>query len=133
MEKVEMSIKGVLSMRTRVTVTLLLTVGWLAAALGWIVSAWEQYGFFQYLTGLGIAALLWAASMGVLWVVEKGFVLVATVLTTFGSLSFLLYWVAFAWTEHSLLQNGAVLLLTPFAWLVATAVLWLAGPLEEYC
>ena len=128
-----MSRNRVLSMRNRVAVTILLTAVWLVAALGWLLFTWNQYTFFQHIAGLGIAILFWAASMGILWVADMGFNLAATVLTTFGGLSFLLYWLAFAWRQHNLLQNGAVLLLTPLAWVCVTALLWLAKPSEQWC
>jgi threonine/homoserine/homoserine lactone efflux protein len=66
-------------------------------------------------------------------VVDLGWWLAATVLTTFGCLSFVLYWIAFAWSGHTLLQDSAILLLTVLVWLGAVVALWLAGGMNDGC
>ena len=133
MEGYEMSTKVHYTIRGRVLLTLLATAGWPVLALCWVVYAWGQYSFFQHLVGLAIITLLYVAVTGVLWVADGGFTLVATMLATLGGVSFVLYWIGFAWTQHTLLLNGAVLLLALFAWVSAVVVLLLAGPPDPAC
>jgi hypothetical protein len=133
MEESKMSTKEIFAIRSRVRLTLLATLGWLVLMLGWMVYAWSRFSFFQNLVGLGIATLLFAAITGAMWVADQGFRLTATILTTLGGLSFVLYWIGFAWSRHSLLLNGAVLILSFLAWVGAVAALWLAGPSDQAC
>ena len=119
--------------RSRVLVTVLATLGWLVLMLGWMVYAWSRFSFFQNLVGLGIATLLYAAVMGAMWVADQGFRLIATILATLGGLSFVLYWIGFAWRGHSLLQNFAILVLSFLAWFGTVVVLLLAGPSDQVC
>jgi hypothetical protein len=128
-----MSTKEVFAIRSRVRLTLLATLGWLVLMLGWMVYAWSRFSFFQNLVGLAIATLLFAAITGAMWVADQGFRLPATILTTLGGLSFVLYWIGFAWSRHSLLLNGAVLVLSLLVWVGAVAALWLAGPTDQAC
>ena len=119
--------------RSRVLVTVLATLGWLVLMLGWMVYAWSRFSFFQNLVGLGIATLLYAAIVGAMWVADQGFRLTATVLVTLGGLSFVLYWIGFAWSGHSLLLNGAILVLSFLAWFGTVVVLLLACPSDQVC
>ena len=121
------------AIRNRMLLTVLVTLGWLVLMPGWMIYAWSRYSFFQNLVGLGIATLLFAAITGALWVADQGFRLTATVLTTLGGLSFVLYWLGFAWSRHSLLLNGAILVLSFLAWLVAVVVLLFAAPADPAC
>lgn len=111
--------------RGRVLATTLVTMGWLILALCWVVSAWGRYSPFQNLAGLGICALLFVASVGVMWVAEQGFALTTSVLTVFGWLSAALYWIAFTWSRYTWLLNGAVLVLSLIAGLGLIVVVWL--------
>ena len=111
--------------RGRVLVTTLVTMGWLILALGWIVFAWGRYSPFQNLAGVGICALLFVATVGVMWVAEQGLALTVTVATVFGWLSLALYWIAFAWSRHTWLLNGAVLVISLLAGLGLVVMLWL--------
>jgi hypothetical protein len=133
MEEFKMSDRGSFIIKCRVLVTLLLTMAWLVLVFGWMVSAWSQYNFFQILIGLGIATLLYAAITGTLWVVELGVNPAATILATFGWLSFLLYWIGFAWSRYTWLQNGAILTLSLLAFVSAVTAMWLARPADQYC
>jgi hypothetical protein len=113
--------------------TIWVTLGWLILALCWVVYAWTRYSTFQNLAGLGISTLLFAAVVGAMWVTEQGRTLVLTVLTTLGWLSLALYWIGFAWSQHTLLLNGAVLILSLLLGLGILAVLWLRGSAREWC
>lgn len=113
--------------------TILATVGWLVWLLCWMALAWSQYSFFQNLVCLGIATLLYAAITGTMWVVDQGFMLAATILTTLGGLSFVLYWIGFAWSRHTLLQNGAVLMLSLLIVGGTVVGLCLAQPSDQVC
>jgi hypothetical protein len=126
-EKHQMFTVKICAGRNRVLVTTLTTLGWLVFTLGWMAVAWSRYSFFQNLAGLGISALLFAAIIGVVWVRD----LAATILATLGWLSLVLYWIAFVWGRHTLLQNGAVLLFSSLVWLGIVAVFLLAGPASE--
>lgn len=128
-----MSTKELFAIRSRVHLTVLATMGWLVLVLCWMAFAWSQYSFFQNLVSLGIATLLYAAITGAMWVVDQGVGLVATILATLGGLSFLLYWMGFAWSQHTLLQNALVLMLSLIVWVAAVAALWLAGPSDLQC
>jgi len=119
--------------RSRVLLTVLATLGWLVLMLGWMAYAWSRFSFFQNLVGLGIATLLFAAITGAMWVADQGFRLTATILTTLGGLTFVLYWIGFAWSGHSLLLNGAILVFSFLAWVGAVVVLLLAGPSDQVC
>jgi hypothetical protein len=116
----------------RVLVSTLATLGWLTWMLGWLAFAWRHYSFLQNLASLGISTLTFAAIAAVIWVGDQGLRLVATILATLGWFSFLLYWIAFAWSRHALLQNGAVLTASFLVWLGAVVVFLLAGPAGEY-
>lgn len=119
------------AIRSRVLVTTLTTLGWLSLVLCWMAFAWSQYSFLQNLTSLGISTLLFAAIVGVMWVGDLGFAPAATILATLGWLSFVLYWIGFAWSPHTLLQNGAVLMVSFLVWQGMVVVFWLAGPSGE--
>lgn len=121
------------AIRGRVLLTALVTLGWLVLMLGWMVFAWSRFSFFQNLVGLAIAALLFAAITGAMWVVEQGFRPAATILTTIGGLSFALYWIGFAWSRHTLLLNFAILMLSLLVWVGAVVMLWLVGPSDQAC
>ena len=108
-------------------------MGWLILALCWTVYAWTRCSFFQNLAGLGISTLLYAAVVGVMWVAERSRTLTLTVLTTVGWLTFALYWVGFAWGQHTLPLNGAVLAGSLLLGLGLLVVLWLRGPARECC
>ncbi len=125
--------KELFAIRNRVLLTVLATMGWLVVLLCWMAFVWSEYSFFQNLVGLGIATLLYAAITGAMWVVDQGFKPVTMILTTVGWLSFALYWVGFAWSRHTVLQNGAILMLSLLVWGSAAVVLWLAVPSEECC
>jgi len=128
-----MSTKGFFTIRSRMFLTILATMGWLVCMLCWMAFAWSQYTFFQNLVSLAIATLLYAAITGTMWVVDQGFIPAATILTTLGGLSFVLYWIGFAWSRHTLLQNGAVLIL-PLLIAGGTVVgLCLAEPSDRVC
>jgi hypothetical protein len=133
MEEHKMLTQENVAIRNRMLLTVLVTLGWLVLMPGWMIFAWGRYSFFQGLIGLGIATLVFAAVAGALWVADQGFRLTATILTTLGGLSFVLYWIGFAWGRHSLLLNGAILGLSFLGWLVAVVVLWLAGPADQAC
>jgi len=130
-EVYEMSTKESFAVENRVLLTILITMGWLILMLCWIVFAWGQYSFFQILTSLGVATMLFAAITAVLWVADQGFRLAAMILTTLGWLSFVLYWIGFVWSRHTLLQNGAVLLLSFLVCGGADTVLCLMAPRFE--
>jgi hypothetical protein len=106
---------------------------WLVLVFGWMVFTWKQHNFFQILIGLGIATLLYAAITGTLWVIELGFNPAAIILTTIGWLSFVLYWIGFAWSQHTWLQNGAILIFSLLAFVSAVTALWLVRPSGQYC
>jgi hypothetical protein len=118
--------------RNRLQLTLLATLGWLVCTLCWLAFAWGQLGFFQNLVSLGIGTLVFVGVTGAMWVADQGFDLLATVLATFGGLSFALYWIGFAWSGHAPLLNLAVLALTALAWLT-TVTLLLAAPGRRGC
>jgi hypothetical protein len=122
-----------LAHHNRVLVTALATLGWLTWMLGWLAFAWSHYSFLQNLASLGISTFVFAAIAGLIWVGDQGLRLVATILATLGWFSFLLYWIAFAWSRHALLQNGAVLIASFLVWLGTVVVFLLAGPTGEYC
>jgi hypothetical protein len=128
-----MTTQELFAIRGRVLLTALVTLGWLVLMLGWMVFAWSRLSFFQNLVGLAIAALLFAAITGAMWVVEQGFRPAATILTTIGGLSFALYWIGFAWSRHTLLQNFAILMLSLLVWVGAVVMLWLVGPSDQAC
>jgi hypothetical protein len=119
--------------RNRVLDTIWITIGWLLLALCWTVYAWTRCSCFQNLAGLGIATLLYTAVVGVMWVAEQGRTLALTVLTTVGWLSYALYWIGFAWGQHTLLLNGAVLIGSLLLGLGILAALWLRGTPREFC
>ena len=121
------------AIRGRVLLTAQVTLGWLVLMLGWMVFAWSRFSFFQNLVGLAIATLLFAAITGAMWVADQGFRFTATILTTIGGLSFALYWIGFAWSRHTLLQNFAILMLSLFVWVGAVVMLWLVGPSDQAC
>jgi hypothetical protein len=123
-----MSTKGFFAIGSRMSLTILATMGWLVWALCWMAFAWSHYSFFQNLVSLGIATLLYAAITGAMWVVDQGLMLTATILTTLGGLSFVLYWMGFAWSRHTLLQNGAVLMLSLLVVVGTVVVSCLAEP-----
>lgn len=118
--------------RSRVLATTLTTLGCLILMLGWMAFAWSRYSFLQNLVSLGIFTLLFAAIVGTVWVAEFGVRLVATILATLGWFSFVLYWIGFAWSGRTLLQNGAVLMVSLLVWLGMVVVFLLAGPAGEY-
>jgi hypothetical protein len=128
-----MSSNGVFAMRNRVQLTALVTIGWLILMICWIALAWSQVSFFQNLIVLGITTLLYVAITGALWVVDQGFVLVATILTTLGWLSFALYWIGFGWSGHSFLLNSAILMLSLLVWVGVVTLLWLGQPSSQAC
>jgi hypothetical protein len=113
--------------------TIWVTLGWLTLALCWVVYAWARYSAFQNLVGLGISTLLFAAVVGVMWVAGQGWTLPLTVLTTLGWLSLALYWIGFAWSQHTLLLNGAVLIGSLLLGLGLLAALWLRKATREGC
>lgn len=133
MEKSKMSDRMSFVIKSRVSLTIVVTMAWLVLGLGWMVFAWSQYSFFQILIGLGIATLLYAAITGILWVVELGFNPAATILITLGWLSFVLYWIGFIWSRYTFLQNGAVIMLALLAFVGAVTAMWLAQPSDQYC
>jgi hypothetical protein len=114
-----------------VRLTTLATIGWLILSFSWLAFAWSHYRFLQMLAGLGIVTLLYVAVTGVLWVVDQALTLAATILAIFGWLSFTLYWLAFAWSRYTLLQNGAILLLSFLVCGGAVVVLTLRAALSE--
>jgi hypothetical protein len=118
--------------RHRTRVTILLTLGWLISMLCWLALAWRRYSLFQGLAGLGISTLLFAAIVGVLWAAGRNLAPAATILTTLGWLSFALYWIGFAWRRHTLLANGATLMLTLLTCLGIVTVLWLRRPADAW-
>jgi hypothetical protein len=120
------------AIRSRVLVTTLVTMGWLSLSLCWMAFTWSQYSLLQNVVSLGISALLFVAVVGVIWVGDVGFAPAATNLATMGCLSFALYWIGFAWSRYSLLQNGAALMISFLVWLGLVLVFWLAGPAGEY-
>jgi len=121
------------TINNRVLVSTLATLGWLTWLLGWMALAWHHYSLLQNLASLGISTLLFAAIVGVVWVADLGIALASTILATLGGLSFVLYWIGFAWSGHTLLQNGAVLLVSYLVWQGLVGFLWLAGPAGETC
>ena len=128
-----MSSNEIRAARSRVHLTVMVTIGWLVLMLCWVTLAWSHYSFFQNLICLGIATLLYAAITAVLWVVDQGFVLSATILATLGWLSFALYWIGFGWSGHTFLQNSALLMISFGAWLGVVAALWLGQPSNQAC
>jgi hypothetical protein len=121
------------TIRGKALATILAMIGWLSLALCWTVLAWSRYSFFQNLVGLGISTLLFVAVVGVMWVAEQGRTLVLTVLTTLGWLSLALYWIGFAWSRHTLLLNGAILIGSLLAWMTFVVLLWVAQPVRKGC
>ena len=63
--------------RNRALVTALTMLGWLGLTLGWLALAWGHYSFLQNLASLGIAASLFVAVVGALWVLDMGYALLA--------------------------------------------------------
>jgi hypothetical protein len=64
MEEFKMSTNGFFAIRSRMSLTILATMGWLVWGLCWMAFAWGHYSFFQNLVSLGIATLLYAAITG---------------------------------------------------------------------
>lgn len=128
-----MSTKELLTIRSRVLLTILATMGWLILLLSWMVFAWSRYPLPQNLASLGISTLLFAAIVGAMWVVDLGFMPGATVAATLGWLSFALYWIGFAWGRHTLLQNCAILSLSFLLCVGAIGVMWQRGRSDESC
>ena len=128
-----MPTKEVLAIRNRVLLTVLATMGWLVLVLCWMAFAWSHYPFIQNLASLGISALLTAAIIGAMWVVDLGFMPVATILTTLGWLSFALWWIGFASSRHTVLENGVVLTLSLLACGGAVVALWRRGRPDVCC
>jgi hypothetical protein len=122
-----------LTIRNRTRTTILTTIGWLISTLCWLAFAWGRYSAFQTLIGLGISTLLFTTIVGVMWVAEQGRTLALTILTTLGWLSLALCWIGFAWSQHTLLLNGAVLILSLLLGLSILALLWLKGSPRERC
>ncbi|MFC2046532.1 hypothetical protein ACFLTC_03310 [Chloroflexota bacterium] len=127
-----MSTKEFFAIRSRVRRTILVTMGWLVWVLLWMALAWSQYSC-QNLVSLGIAMLLYATIARAMWVVDQGSMPAATILVTLGWLSFALYWMGFAWSGHTLLQNGAILMLSLLACKAIVAVLFSGGGSDEGC
>jgi len=117
----------------RVQTTILATVGWLILGLCWIALAWGRLTFFQGLAGLGISTLLFAAVVGVVWVLDHGLILAATILATLGWLSLMLYWIGFVWSRYGLLQNGVTLIASFLLWMGIMVVLWLRRRADACC
>jgi hypothetical protein len=117
----------------KVLTSTLATLGWLSWMLGWMALAWRHYSFFQNLASLGISTLVFVAIVGVMWVGGPDTKPTATILVTLGGLIFVLYWIGFVWSRHTLLQNGAVLLVSYLVWQGLVGFLWLAGPADETC
>jgi hypothetical protein len=132
-EKSEMSTKTLFSSRNSVLATTLATLGWLILVLCWMAFAWGQYSLLQNLASLAISTLLFAAIVGAMWSGDLGFVPAATILATLGWLSFALYWIGFAWSRHTLLQNSAILALAYLACGGIVVVLWLRARADECC
>ena len=133
MEEYEMSSKEVRAIGSRVRLTVLVTLGWLVLLLCWVAFGWSQVSFFQNLVCLGIASLLYAAITGAMWVVDQGFMPTVTVLITLGWLCFALYWIGFAWSQHTFLLNSAILLFSLLACGGAVVATVLAVPSDRYC
>ena len=121
------------TINNRVFVSTLTTLVWLSGMLGWMALAWRHYSWLQNLASMGISTLVFAAIVGVLWVGDQGIRLTATILATLGGMSFVLYWIGFAWSRHTLLQNGAVLLVSYVVWQGLVGWLWLARTAGETC
>ena len=121
------------TIRHKAFATILATMGWLSLALCWTGLAWGHYSLFQHLAGLGISTLLFAAIAGTMWVVDLGWVFAGTVLTTLGWLSFALYWIGFVWSQRTLLQNGAALMVSLLAGVGILVVLWQRERADECC
>jgi len=117
--------------KSEVLVTTLATLGWLSLMLCWMVLAWGRYNLFQGLAGLSIVTLLFSGVVGVMWARDLGFAPAATIMATLAWLSFALYWVGFAWSRYSLLQNGLVLMSSCLAFGAAIVMLWLAHPSHQ--
>lgn len=128
-----MSTKTLCEIRNSVLATTLATMGWLVLVFCWIAFAWGQYSLLQNLTSLAISTLLFAAVIGVMWVGDLGFMPGATILATLGWLSFAVYWIGFAWSRHTLLQNCAALVFSLLACGGIVVVLWLRARADEYC
>jgi hypothetical protein len=121
------------TIRNRALATILTTIGWLVLMSCWLAFAWSRYSLFQHLVGLGISTLLFAAIVGAVWVLEQGWIPTATILATLGWLSFALYWIGFVWSRHTLLQNGAVLIVSFFVYASAILALWYRGRADACC
>jgi hypothetical protein len=117
----------------KVLATILTTLAWLILALCWTVFAWSRYSLFQNLAGLGISTLLFAAIVGVMWVVDQDLRPAVTILATLGWLSFALYWIGFAWSRYGLLQNGAALIASLLACGGIIVVLWQSERAGAWC
>ena len=113
--------------------TILATMGWLILVLCWMAFAWSRHPLPQNLASLGIFTLLFAAIVGVMWVVDLGFMPAATIAATLGWLSFALYWMGFAWGRHRLVQNCAILILSLLACGGAVVVMWQRERSDECC
>ena len=93
----------------KVVISMVAFLGWLALMLGWMFSAWVHHSFFQNLAFLGIATLLFAGAVAIIWVGDAGIALIGTILTTLSWLSLTLYWLAFSWSQHHWLLNLTIL------------------------
>ena len=117
----------------KVQATILGTVGWSILGLCWMALAWGRLTFFHGLAGLGIATLLFAAVVGVVWVLDHGLTLAATILATLAWLSLMLYWIGFVWSRYGLLRNGATLIVLFLLWMGIMVVLWLRRWADACC
>ena len=76
---------------SRLIVTTLATLGWMAWLLGWLAFAWSGHSFPQNLASVGTFTLLFTAVVAVLWVGNLRCTPLATTLVTLGWISFMLY------------------------------------------
>ncbi|UCC77613.1 MAG: hypothetical protein JSW37_04420 [Anaerolineales bacterium] len=125
-----MSNRESLSSRRNMIMTVLLTAGWLAAMVGWIAFAWGYYSGFQILAGLAIATLVFAGMAGYVWLAGVGRAVVTGMISTLGWLSFVVYWIAFAWRRYTLVQSFALLSVSFIVLAALNAVIWLSQSTE---
>lgn len=111
--------------------SVLLTAGWLATMVLWIAFAWGHYSGFQILAGLAIATLVFAGMTGYVWLVGMGRAVLAGMISALGWLSFVVYWIAFAWRRYTVVQSFALLALSFILVASINGVIWLSQSTED--
>jgi hypothetical protein len=130
-EKNPMSNRESLAGRRNIMMSVVLTAGWLAAMVFWVAFAWGHYSGFQILAGLAIATLVFAGMAGYVWLAGMGRAVLTGMISALGWLSFVVYWIAFAWRRYTLTQSFALLALSFIVLAAMNAVTWLSQSPED--